>query len=317
MAAFKSRRFWMIVSPVLVIALVAVASAMRNTPEVVQDVAPTITADIGTAAGGLAGDADLDAGTEMPGEATSLTRQSSIEEVLKLADEALLSIQGSLVDYTARFIKQERNPSGQLNEKSEMDVKIQTRHRNESNDAPMRIYLKFHAPEATVGREVIWGKDLYDGQMAVHEVTVLLSWKTLWLDPTGMLAMAGQRYPIYEIGVTGLVEKLIQRGKKDLNNPDVTVTITREYDYDDRKCELIQAKRAKPGGGEDDFSLAEIVYDPERLLILSYRSFGWPANGATDEPLPLVESYEYRNLKTNVGLTDLDFDVTNAAYTFP
>lgn len=304
MAWPRNRRRWILIVPAFLGASIAIGAVLRSKPDVQQDVAPTIT------------DRIAEQSEETTGE-IPLTRQSSISEVLDLANEALVSMQGSLVDYTARFIKQERAASGVLNEKSEMDVKIQTRHRNESNDAPMRIYLKFHAPASTVGREVIWGKDLYEGKMAVHEVTLLLSWKTVWLDPTGMLAMAGQRYPIYEIGVTGLVEKLIERGKRDENNPDVTVTITRDYEFDGRMCELIQATRAKPGGGEDDFSLAEIVYDPQRLLILSYRSFGWPADDAKDDQLPLVESYEYRNLEINVGLTDKDFDVANEAYAFP
>lgn len=304
MASSQSRRRWIVIVLSLMVVSIAVGSTLRGKHEVVQDVAPAVT------------ETDLSESSVMSAEVPR-TRQSSIAEVLELAKRALAASEDSLVDYTARFIKQDRTEAGVLNEKSEMDVKIQSRLRNETNDAPMRIYLKFHAPEATAGREVIWGKDLYDGQMAVHEVTMLLSWKTVWLDPTGMLAMAGQRYPIYEIGVTGLVEKLIQRGTKDLDNPDVSVTITRDYEFDGRMCELIRAQRSKPGGGEDDFSLAEVVYDPERMLILSYRSFGWPADQSSDEQLPLVESYEYRNLVTNVGLTDKDFDVANESYTFP
>lgn len=304
MSDSKPRRFWIFLVPALLVGCIAFASAMRTKPDVKQDAAPTIMA-------GDSGNPDSTS-DEVP-----KTRPSSIKEVLQLAETALASMEDSLADYTAHFIKQDRTKSGELNEKTEMDVKIQTRLRNESNDAPMRIYLKFRAPEATKGREVIWGKDLYEQKMAVHEVTMLLNLKTLWLDPTGMLAMAGQRYPIYEIGITGLVEKLIERGEKDRDNPDVTVTITRDHEYDGHLCELIQAKRAKPGGGEDDFSLAEIIYDPKRLLILSYRSFGWPGEEDPDGQLPLVESYEYRNLKTNVGLTDKDFDITNSEYTFP
>ena len=301
MQSSNFRRRWVLTAAVFLVLLIAVASAMRSNPDVRQDSAPTDTTSV--------------LGSE-PAE-TPRTRDSSLAEVLDLANQALTSMEGSLGDYTARFTKQERSQSGVLSEKTEMDVKIQTRLRNDSNDAPLRIYLKFYAPEATVGREVIWGKDLYDGKMAVHEMTLLLSWKTIWLDPTGMLAMAGQRYPIYEIGITKLVEKLLVRGKKDLGNPDVTVTITRDYEFDERMCELIQAVRSKPGGGEDDFSLAEIVYDPERLLILSYQSFGWPEENADDAEVPLLEFYQYRNLKTNVGLTEQDFDVTNEAYGFP
>ncbi|MCC9600784.1 DUF1571 domain-containing protein [Stieleria sp. JC731] len=284
-----------------VVLLTGLAFAFRAGPDVKQDVAPT------------AMDTDIKNNPENDGD--SLTRTSSMQDVLDLAEEALAKMEESLNDYTATFVKQQRDDKGNLSERNEMEVKIHTRLRNETNDAPMRIYLKFKAPEANAGREVIWGKDLNDGLMAVHETSMLLSWKTLWLDPTGMLAMQGQKFPIYEIGLTRLTEQLLERGKKDLNNPDVKVTITKEHDYFGRQCELIQATRSKPGGGDDDFSLAEIIYDPEAMLVLSYRSFGWPDDG--NQELPLLESYEYRDLKTNVGLTDADFDVANEAYQFP
>lgn len=273
---------------------------IRRGPNVRQDVAPTRTPQT----------------VRQPdAETIAETRRSSIDEVIQLARVALESMEGSLEDYTARFVKQERDSAGKLTEKTEMQLKIQSRLRNETNDAPMRIYLKFVAPETTAGREVIWARDLYDAQMAVHDTSLVLNWKTLWLNPTGMLAMTGQRYPVYEIGLTRLVEKLIERGQKDVGNPDVSVSITRNHPYDGRATELIQAKRAKPAGGEDDFSLAEIVYDPERKLVLSYRAFGWP-DAATDE-VPLLESYEYHDLKTNVGLTRNDFDTANDSYNFP
>ena len=285
---------------VLLLAAGAMWFINRNRPDVRQDVAPTRTTQT----------------VQDPNaETVAQTRPSSIAEVIELAREALASMEDSLNDYTAQFTKQERDNAGNLTEKTKMEVKIQSRLRNAENDAPMRIYLKFLAPETTAGREVIWAKDRYDAQMAVHDTSLVLSWKTLWLEPTGMLAMTGQRFPIYEIGLTRLVEKLIERGQKDVGNPDVSVTITAGHPYDGRVTELIQATRSKPGGGEDDFSLAEIVYDPERKLVLSYRAFGWPENPNGD--LPLLESYEYRDVRTNVGLTEQDFDVSNEGYNFP
>ncbi|OYP36689.1 DUF1571 domain-containing protein [Rhodopirellula sp. MGV] len=286
---------------VILVLIGGVAFAVRSGPDVKQDIAPTAPPP----------KAEL----QSDDDANSQTRESSMRDVLDLAERALDKMDTSLNDYTATFVKQQRDDAGKLSERNEMEVKIHTRHRNESNDAPMRIYIKFKAPEGIAGREVIWGKDLNDGLMAVHETSMLLSWKTIWLDPTGMLAMQGQKFPIYEIGLSRLTEQLLERGKKDLDNPDVSVTITKDHEYYGRNCELIQATRSKPGGGKDDFSLAEIIFDPEELLVLSYRSFGWPEKEGGE--LPLLESYEYRDLKTNVGLTDSDFDVTNEAYQFP
>ena len=61
--------------------------------------------------------------------------------------------------------------------------------------------------------------------------------------------------------------------------------------------------------------MAEITFDPQRMLILKYRSFGWPPE--TGQSPPLQESYAYHDLATNVGLTDADFDPNHADYSFP
>ncbi len=82
-----------------------------------------------------------------------------------------------------------------------MMIKVQTRLRGDTEDAPLRVYLRFLSPEAINGREVLWVEDLNDGKMAVHEVGLLFSLKTLWLDPNGVIAMQGQRYPITQIGL--------------------------------------------------------------------------------------------------------------------
>lgn len=244
------------------------------------------------------------------------TRDSSIAEVIEIATKARDVMSTSLNDYTARFVKQEAT-GGVLGEEGEIFMKVHTRFRNENDDAPMRVYLRFDKPDSTKGREVIWGDDLYDGNMQVKEAG-LLGMMTLSLDPKGPVAMMGQRYPISEIGLKRLIEKLIERGKEDLDNPDVSVTITKDHKVGDVDVQLIQVRRAKPTPDDDeDFSLAEVAYDSDRMLIVQYRSFGWPEEDAEDQSPPLQESYTYHDIKTNVGLTEKDFDTTNSEYSFP
>lgn len=250
-------------------------------------------------------------------QGASGTRVATMAEVLQLARESMETMKTQLDDYTTTFVKQEIDTNGVMTEETEIFMKIQTRMRNADDDAPMRVYMRFERPESVKGREVIWGKDLYGGNMQVKEAG-LLGMMTISLDPNGMIAMRGQRYPISEIGIVKLVEQLIERGLQDVDNPDITVTISSDHQIGDVPADLIQVRRAKPSGEEDDFSLAEIAFDPERKLILSYRSFGWPSSDAGDDAdLPLLESYNYNNVKTNVGLTDADFDTANPAYAFP
>lgn len=244
-----------------------------------------------------------------------VVRQVSMNEVLKMARSAQEHLAATLDDYTARLVKQEMDRDGNLTPESEMMVKVQTRLRGDAEEAPLRVYLRFTSPESINGREVLWAEDLNEGKMAVHEVGLLFSLKTLWLDPAGIIAMQGQRYPITEIGLVRLVEQLIERGEKDRDNPDVSVTLTEGHPFDNLKTQFIRVERSKPSGEPDDFSLAEIVIDPARQLILSYRSFGWPQQeGAAP---PLLESYTYLDVKTNLGLTDADFDTKNPEYAFP
>ncbi len=262
--------------------------------------------------------------TATPTEVSSLeselgTRTATMAEVLDLARQARRSMSTTLNDYTARFIKQEIDSSGVMTGEQETFMKVQTRVRNETDDAPMRVYMRFIRPDSVKGREVIWGEDIYGGYLQIKEAG-LLGMMTISLDPNGMIAMRGQRYPISEIGMIRLVEQLLERGMRDVDDPDVSVIITKDHRVGNASTELIQVRRSKPTGVEDDFALAEIVIDRDRDLILSYRSFGWPENGGTaagGSDSPLLESYQYLDIKTNVGLTDADFDTSNPEYNFP
>ncbi len=257
---------------------------------------------------------------------SSITGETTMADVLALAKESLASMHSTVHDYTARFVKQERDAEGNLGEVAEMKMKVMPRHRDGKLDAPMRVYLDFQKPASQVGREVIWAEDLYDGQLVVHEGG-FFGMLTVRLDPNGFMAMRGQRFPINQIGLTRLVELLVERGTLDLDNPDISVVITKGHQFDGIETELIQVKRAKPSGLENDFSLAEIVVDRNRMLVLQYRSFGWNetaavaspslAKGADHASPPLIESYSYHDIKTNVGLTRSDFDPENAEYRYP
>ena len=238
----------------------------------------------------------------------------TMADVLDLAANARQHMSEHLDDYTTRFVKQDRGLNGVLNEQEEMLMKVQTRLRGDTETAPLRVYMEFTEPESKRGREVIWGEDLNDGKLCVHEVG-LLGLKRLNIPPNGLLAMQGQRYPITSIGMVRLLESLIERGTRDLENPHITVTNNPDSQFDERTAELIQIRCAEPRGGEDDFSMAEIVIDRERQLLLMYRSYGWPENEGEDAPL--LESYGYHDVQVNVGLTDEDFSPDNPNYNYP
>ncbi len=246
--------------------------------------------------------------------ADSQTETVSMSDVLKIAEASLQSMRQNVNDYTATLTKQE-SINGTLSEATQMDIKVMCVHRNQdrTDSQPMRVYLRFVAPESVAGREVIWAQDLHDGQLVVHEAG-FLGLVTLYLDPLGPIAMQGQRYPISEIGITKLVQKLIERGELDRESPDVTVTMTKGVKLEGLDVEFIVVTRQQPTSGENNFSRAEIVLDAKRLIPLRYTAFGWPKEGET---APLLESYTYSNVKLNVGLSDNDFNPKNPEYKYP
>lgn len=237
-----------------------------------------------------------------------------MDEVLLIAEQSLLHMRQTLDDYAATLVKQE-SINGVLSEPTEMAIKIQCPHRGGKLDdsEPMRVYLRFIRPPDIAGREVIWAEDLHAGKLIVREVGVM-GLLPLRLDPTGMIAMRGQRYPIYEIGLTKLVEKLIERGRRDRNNADVSVSITKGLTFDGHDCDLIEVRRKRPSDSANDFSRAEICFDTKRLLPLRYTAYGWSSDSSE---APLIESYAYTDVKTNVGLSETDFDPKNPSYQFP
>lgn len=243
----------------------------------------------------------------------------SMPEVLDRAEKSLEKFRAEVGDYTATLIKQEAI-GGVLGDEQRLSVKVQCRHRPGDPDGqyPLRVYLRFDHPENVAGREVIWAEDLNDGKLLAHEAG-LLGLLTVKLEPTGMIAMQGQRYPISDIGLTNLMEKLVERGREDLDNPEVSVTLTQGAVLEGVTCDLIEVKRAAPTGRPDDFSRAEIWIDPIRSLPIRYAAYGWPdpSRGASAvNALPLLESYTYLDVRTNVGLTETDFDPANPGYQF-
>ncbi|MEM1225069.1 MAG: DUF1571 domain-containing protein [Planctomycetota bacterium] len=245
-------------------------------------------------------------------------RDVTLDDVLSLAREALQHTIENVDDYTAVMSKHEQDQKGVLQPPSEMFVKVATRHRGGQPGQPLKVYLKFQSPDSVRGREVIWIEDQNDGKLQVREAGFMGAMMTASIDPTGFLAMQGQRYPITEIGLTNLISKLVERGEQARSETGVKVTMADDYVIDGENYTLIQLQRSKPNGRDDDFSLAEVVIDLEKQIVIEFRSFGWPAADAPDDQgaPPLIESYRYRDVKLNVGLRDIDFDVSNPDYTF-
>lgn len=247
------------------------------------------------------------------GWSAEVEKPHPLDPALEIARNGLERINKNVRDYTCTMIKRERI-GGKLGEHQFIFMKI--RHRQEENGqvkVPFSVYLKFLRPKSVEGREVIWVEGRNEGKLVAHEPG-LLNIKRVWLDPKGTLAMYGQRYPIYEIGMKNLIEELIEQGTNDRKYGECEVKFFEGAKVDQSVCQMIQVIHPvrRP---HFEFYKAQIFIDTTLDVPVRYASWSWPESKDGDPRLE--EEYTYIDVKLNVGLTDIDFDPANESYNYP
>lgn len=247
-----------------------------------------------------------------------------LEPLLELAQEGLKRIDQNIADYTATVISRVQIDGNLESEKrffckirhatppqsqppSETDTEAQT------GAVPFSIYLKMLSPSSIAGQEVIWIDGQNENKLIAH-AGGMLNLKRVYLEPTGSMAMQGNRHPIHEIGFRNLIKKMDEVGQRDLKYDDCIVNVTRDVSVNDRTCTLVEIKHENKQP-HFEFHIAKIYIDQQIDVLLGYEGYDWPKN-ANDPPV-LLEKYFYTDLKLNVGMTDDDFSPSNKAYQFP
>ena len=208
-------------------------------------------------------------------------------------------------DYTCTFVKRERI-DGELLEHQFITMKV--RHE------PFSVYMNFLKPSKLKGQEVIYIRGQNDGKIWAHTTGIKHKlFGTVSLAPTSVLAMKDNRYPITEVGLLNMVQRLIEVGEHDSQYGECDVEIFKETKINDRSCTCIQVVHPVPRR-EFTFNIARIYVDEELNLPLRFEAYDWPREPG-GEPR-LTEEYTYLNLQLNNGFTDTDFDINNAAYQF-
>ena len=210
-----------------------------------------------------------------------------------------------LEDYSCTFYKRERI-DGELGEYQAMFMKV--RHN------PFSVYMFFLSPTKMRGQEVIYVDGRNEGNLLAHSTGLKKSVVgTVSLKPTGMLAMSGNRYPVTEVGILNLTQRLIQIGEKDTQYGECEVQFFEGAKINGRDCTCIQVVHPVPRRNFL-FHLARIFVDLELNVPIRYEAYDWPSQPGG--PPVLTEEYTYLNLKLNNGFTDRDFDVNNPEYHF-
>ena len=237
-----------------------------------------------------------------------------LDRALDIARRGLNSCQETVNDYTALLVKRER-VDGELGVHEYMSVKVRNRKVADGKIVqPLSVYLSFLKPATVKGREVIYVENQNEGNIVAHEGGFKGKFlPTVTIPPDGMLAMRGQRYPMTEIGIENLIEKLIERGETARQYPDVQCEFRKNARIKDRVCTVLQVTQPTKRP-ELEFYQAQIFIDDAINVPIRYIAYDWPAT--PDAPPQVIEEYNYLNLKLNVGLKDEDFNPRNPKYGF-
>ena len=155
--------------------------------------------------------------------------------------------------------------------------------------------------------------------MMAHEAPGTLSGfiGTISLEPNSARAMAEGRHPITQIGMVKMMDSLIEQWEGEMKFQDPQDP--KVYYYPNAKlagqieCKAAITRHESP---QHTFRFYEtrVFFDKQSNFPIRLEQYGFP-----DSAHPqgyLVEQYIYTNIRTNVGLTDNDFDVRNRTYHF-
>lgn len=218
--------------------------------------------------------------------------------VIRACKSSLDHIDQNIRDYSCTLVKRER-VDGELGEAQHIFMKMR--------EEPFSVYMQFLQPFQ--GREVLYVDGQHDNEMIVLEAGFkrkLLG--KMQLDPEGMVAMRGQKYPITKVGIKNLLHQIIERSEADLKYAECEVKTKENMSINGRSTTMVQIVHPIP---RQNFRthIARIFFDKEHLVPIHYDSFLWPEQ--TGGQPPLEESYTYTNLKINNGFAARDFDSSN------
>jgi hypothetical protein len=224
---------------------------------------------------------------------------------IRMAFAAKANIDQNIHDYTCTMIKRER-VDGKLTDPNYMFCKVRQQ--------PFSVYLYFLKPADAYGREVIYVAGANNGNLLAHEGQGLKSkFGMVSIAPTGAMAMEGNRYPITELGVGNLTNRLIQVAEQDSKYGECEVQFRKNAKVNDRVCTIIEVTHPVPR--RNFLFYKAVVYLDDQLNVpIRYEAYSWPKT--LGGPAVLDEEYTYLNLKLNVGLTNADFDSRNPSYHF-
>lgn len=211
----------------------------------------------------------------------------------------------SVKNYTCVFIKQERI-DGELLEKQTMTMKFR--------ESPFSMYFKW-IEEPYKNRELLFQKGWNDNEIKAHEGG-LLGVVNLNLDPLGSRALDGSRHSVLEAGIKLLIQQMRDNVKLALSKGEGSVKD--EGTQSVHGMSLHCYHLTFPKGSVK----TRVKHDPKKYYSPGYRICIDDKNGipvameSFDAKGTRIETYGFKVLKMNAGLTAKDFDPDNDKYRF-
>jgi hypothetical protein len=233
-------------------------------------------------------------------DATTTGDTQKLAAAFKLARETQETLK-KFKDYEATFTK--REVVGKKLLESEMQVKFR--------EQPFSVYIKYQRPHA--GREVIYVDGLHKGKLLAHGEGITSIVGTIKLVPTSKDAMEENRYPLTMFGMYKMVAKVVEQWQADEKHDDVVVKFFPNAKMNGIECKVAETSFPKQVA-HAKFHMTRLYVAKDSGLPVRVEQFGFPTKAA--DKLPIIEEYTYSNIKTNAGLSDLDFDPANKTYGF-
>lgn len=235
-------------------------------------------------------------------ETGSEAKPHPLDAPLELARASLKALD-AVKDYEAIFIKKEM-VNGIM-----YPHHMRLKHRLSPFSVYM-LYLKMHQ-----GREVIYVEGQNNGNLVAHETGIAGLIGAIQIAPNSPQAMAEGTNPITRIGMPKMVEGIIDQWERErpYGADEIEVKYYPNAKLGDRACQVIESKYLAPRK-HFKYHMSRLYLDKETNFPVRIEQYGFPptANGRP----PLVGEWTYKDIKANVGLKDIDFDVRNPSYNF-
>lgn len=227
-------------------------------------------------------------------------QEHPLKPAIRYAQNCLEKVE-ALPGYEATFYKKEVVGKSTVSHK----MRIKIRHK------PFSVYLYFQNPHE--GREVIYVEGQNSGKLVAHEAGLLSIAGAMELVPTDAMAMSENRYPITMAGIANTLKVMIKQWEEEAKYGETQVRYFKDAKVGNVTCRVIESSHPQPRRQFNNHKV-RLWIDSETGIPVRMQKFGFPKKPG-DNP-PIIEDYTFLDLKTDIRLTDADFDRNNDKYSF-